>query len=163
MQAETALIRLRIHAVWSGPSLSAFWITGYYRIYHIEPKYMYSDTFTIIVLKFEQVHFYYPLMCVKLGEWVANSVDPDQMLNFAASDLVLHCLFLSIRPNTKGKYDLTLQFYSWVNTVMVMLSQSLILLTLFPSRISSKPALVDILLLVLTTALLESTKGREWP
>ena len=33
-----------------------------------------------------------------------NSVDPDQMLHFAASDLGLHCLLMPTSQNTKGKY-----------------------------------------------------------
>ena len=35
---------------------------------------------------------------------MANSVDPDQMLHSAASDLGLHCLQMSICPNTSGYY-----------------------------------------------------------
>ena len=34
-------------------------------------------------------------MCLKQSELMANSVDPDQMLHSAASDLGLHCL---LRP-----------------------------------------------------------------
>ena len=29
-------------------------------------------------------------MCLKLAEWMANSVDPDEMPHFAASHLGLH-------------------------------------------------------------------------
>ena len=36
--------------------------------------------------------------------WVANSVDPDQMLPAAASDLGLHYLLRPVCPNTKGDY-----------------------------------------------------------
>ena len=35
---------------------------------------------------------------------MANSVDPDQMLYSAASDLGLHCLQRPVCPNTKGYY-----------------------------------------------------------
>ena len=34
----------------------------------------------------------YLLMCLQTAGWVADSVDPDQMLQSAASDLGLHCL-----------------------------------------------------------------------
>ena len=46
---------------------------------------------TILVLKFEHP-FYYLLMCVKTAGGVANSMDPDQMLHSAASNLRLYCL-----------------------------------------------------------------------
>ena len=35
---------------------------------------------------------------------MANSVDPDQMLHSAASDLGLHCLQMPLCPNTYGYY-----------------------------------------------------------
>ena len=35
---------------------------------------------------------------------MANSVDPDQMPHYAASDLGLHCFQRPICPNTKGYY-----------------------------------------------------------
>ena len=38
------------------------------------------------------VHFFLPMNVYKIAEWVANSVDPDQIPRFAASDLCLHCL-----------------------------------------------------------------------
>ena len=40
-------------------------------------------------------------MCVKTAGGVANSVDPDQMPHFAASDLGQHCLLRPVCPNTK--------------------------------------------------------------
>ena len=36
---------------------------------------------------------------------MANSVNPDQRLHFAASDLGLHCLPKTVCPNTKGTYN----------------------------------------------------------
>ena len=48
-----------------------------------------------------------PLYCLwvrKIAEWVANSVDPDQTPRSAASDLGLHCLLISVCPNTYSKY-----------------------------------------------------------
>ena len=39
-------------------------------------------------------------MCLK--QCVANSVDPDQMLHSATSDLGRHCLHRSICPNAKS-------------------------------------------------------------
>ena len=39
----------------------------------------------------------------KTGGYVANSVDPDQMLHSAASDLGLHCLLKHVCLNTPGK------------------------------------------------------------
>ena len=37
---------------------------------------------------------------------MANSVDPDQMLHSAASDLGLHCLQRPICPSTEGNYGI---------------------------------------------------------
>ena len=45
-----------------------------------------------------------PVNMCKIAGWVANRVDPDQMLHSAASDLGLHCLLRPICPNTKSKY-----------------------------------------------------------
>ena len=36
----------------------------------------------------------------KIARWVANSVDPDQMPRFAASDQGLHYLLRPVFPNT---------------------------------------------------------------
>ena len=48
---------------------------------------------TILVLKFEQTHFYYLLTCqLKTASWMANSVDPDQKLQNAASNQGQHFL-----------------------------------------------------------------------
>ena len=38
---------------------------------------------------------------------MANSVDPDQMLQNAASDLGLHCLLRPVCPNMKGYYGIS--------------------------------------------------------
>ena len=50
-------------------------------------------------------------MCKIIPVYMANSVDPDQMLHVAASDLGLHCLQRPICPNTWG-------YYSIVNCLM---------------------------------------------
>ena len=48
------------------------------------------NSLSYIVIKFKQIHFTTSYK-VKIGAWwVANSVDPDQMLHDAASDLGLH-------------------------------------------------------------------------
>ena len=43
------------------------------------------------------------MMCLKT---VANSVDPDQTPQSAASEMGLHCLLRPVCPNTWGKYDI---------------------------------------------------------
>ena len=40
------------------------------------------------------------LMCVKTAGLVANSEDPDQMQQFVAIELSLHCLLRPVCPNT---------------------------------------------------------------
>ena len=54
-------------------------------------------------MKFDRP-FYYLLMCQRCDGGMANSVDPDQTPRFAASDLGLQCLLMSICPNIYGKY-----------------------------------------------------------
>ena len=44
------------------------------------------------------------MMCLQTAGCVANSVDPDQMLQYAAYDRDLHCLFKLVYPNTVRKY-----------------------------------------------------------
>ena len=46
---------------------------------------------------------YYLMLCLKIAGWVANSVDPDEMLHSAASHLGLHCLLRPVCLNTYGK------------------------------------------------------------
>ena len=41
-----------------------------------------------------------PVSECNMAEWVANSIDPDQMLHSAVSDLGLHCLLRSVCLNT---------------------------------------------------------------
>ena len=42
---------------------------------------------------------------------MADSVDPDQMPLFVASDLGLHCLLRPVCPNIKGNYGIQLLHY----------------------------------------------------
>ena len=60
-----------------------------------------TELLTILVLTCQPVHFTAcSIMCLKSAGCVANSVDPDQMLQHAASDLGLHCLLMPVCPNT---------------------------------------------------------------
>ena len=45
-----------------------------------------------------------PMNVYKIAGWVANSVEPDQMPQHAASDLGLHCLLRLVFPNMQSKY-----------------------------------------------------------
>ena len=56
----------------------------------------------ILILKFELIHFILYWSAWKLFKRVPNSVDPDQMPQDVASDLVLHCLLWLVGPNTLG-------------------------------------------------------------
>ena len=42
-------------------------------------------------------------MCLKIAEWVANSVDPDGTPHFVASHAGLHCLLWPVLPDTSSK------------------------------------------------------------
>ena len=46
------------------------------------------------------------MLCLKIAEWVVNSVDPDGTPRFVASHVRLHCLFGPAWLNTSSKvYD----------------------------------------------------------
>ena len=44
------------------------------------------------------------MMCWKTAGWVANSVDPDQMMQSASSDLGPQCLFKAVCHSTLGYF-----------------------------------------------------------
>ena len=59
---------------------------------------------TIHVPKIWTSTIHYPMLCLKIAGWVANSVDPDETPRSAASHLGLYCLLRPVCPNTYGKY-----------------------------------------------------------
>ena len=75
-----------------------------YMVYRIYPKY--SDTLTPyhICSKIWTSTIHYPMLCLKIAGWVANSVDPDETPHSAESHLGLNCLLRPVCPNTYGKY-----------------------------------------------------------
>ena len=70
---------------------------------------LYSDTSTPyhICSKIWTSTIYYPMLCLKIAGWVANSVDPDETPHSAASHLGLYWLLRPVYPNTYGKYGNT--------------------------------------------------------
>ena len=56
---------------------------------------------------------------------MAKSVDPDQILHTAASDLGLHCLQRPICPNTKGYYGIYFSQNIHVSVIVAGLTQDL--------------------------------------
>ena len=85
--------------------------------YHIYPKYSDTSTPYHTWSKIWTSTIYYPVLCLKLAEGVANSVDPDEMPHFVASHLGLHCLLMPVCPNTYGKYRrYVLKFELYFNT-----------------------------------------------
>ena len=72
--------------------------------YRIYPKYLDTSTPYHTCSEIWTRTIYYPTLCVKIAEWGANSVDPDEMPHSVASHLGLHCLLWSVCPNTYGKY-----------------------------------------------------------
>ena len=77
-------------------------MVSYYLSYLIYAKYWDTlSTYNSCLTIFEIVHSSTPLDVSKILLYgMANSVDPDQMLHSAASDLGLHCLQRPICPNT---------------------------------------------------------------
>ena len=82
----------------------------WYKAYYFEVKY--SDTSIPFhnCSKIWTHTIYYPLSCINIAGWVANSVDPDESLHSVASHLALHCLLRPVCPNSYGIYD------KWITT-----------------------------------------------
>ena len=90
--------------------------------YHIHSQYSDTSTLYHTCPTISTSTIYYPMLCLKIAGWVANSVDPD---------LGLHCLLRHVYPNTYGKYDnypvlgihfLTHREYNKVNIALVKVS-----------------------------------------
>ena len=77
--------------------------------YRIYPKYSDTSTPYHICSKMWTSTIHYPMLCLKIAGWVANSVDPDGTPRSAASHLGLYCLLRPVCPNTYGKLDTTKQ------------------------------------------------------
>ena len=75
----------------------------YYRIY---PKYSDTSTPYHICTKIWTSTTHYPMLCLKIAGWMANSVDPDEMPRSAASHLGLYFLLRPVCPNIYGKYGM---------------------------------------------------------
>ena len=74
--------------------------------YRIYPKYSDTSTPYHICSKIWTSTIHYPMLCLKIAGWVANSVDPDETPCSAASHLGLYCLLRPVCPNTYGKYGI---------------------------------------------------------
>ena len=72
--------------------------------YRIYPKYLDTSTPYHICSKIWTSTIHYPMLCLKIAGWVANSVDPDETPRSAASHLGLYCLLRPVCPNIYGKY-----------------------------------------------------------
>ena len=73
-------------------------------IYCIYPKYSDTSTPYHICSKIWTSTIHYPMLCLKIDGWVANSVDQDETPRSAASNLGLYCLLRHICSNIYGKY-----------------------------------------------------------
>ena len=71
-------------------------------VYHIYPKYFDTSTPYRTCYKNLNKSIYYPILCLKVAGWVANSADPDEMPHYVASHLGLHCLLRHVFPFTYG-------------------------------------------------------------
>ena len=78
--------------------------TSQYVYYRIYPKYSDTSTPYHVCSKIWTSTIHYPMLCLKIAGWVANSVDPDETPRSAASHLGLYCLVRPVCPNTYGKY-----------------------------------------------------------
>ena len=82
----------------------------YYRIY---PKYLDTSTSYCKCSKIWTSTIHYPMLCLKIAGWVANSVDPDETPRSVASHLGLNCLLRHVCPNTYGKYGISICFLKY--------------------------------------------------
>ena len=80
------------------------WLLFGETIYHNYPKYLDTSTPYRTYSKIWTSTIYYPMLCLKIAGWVANSVDPEEITHFAASHLGLHCLLRPVCLNTYDKY-----------------------------------------------------------
>ena len=95
---------------WIGYSLRV-WSKLQVTKYRIYPKYSDTSTPYHICSKIWTSTIHYPMLCLKIAGWVANSVDPDETLRSVASHLGLYCLLRPVCPNTYGKYG---TYFSYV-------------------------------------------------
>ena len=83
----------------------------HFKGYRIYPKYSDTSTPYHICSKIWTSTIHYPMLCLKIAGWVANSVDPYETLRSAVSHLGLYCLLRPVCPNTYGKYGNIISFY----------------------------------------------------
>ena len=99
----------------------------WYRIY---PKYSDTSTPYHICSKIWTSTIHYPMLCLKIAGWVANSVDPDKTPRSAVSHLGLYCLLRPVCPNIYGKYgnchNIPYSNFSDICTDQVALNSNLI-------------------------------------
>ena len=90
-------------------------------VYRIYPKYSDISTPYHICSKIWTSTIHYPILCLKIAGWVANSVDPDETPRSAASHLGQNCLLRPVCPNTYGKYG-THSSLSWIKKALILLN-----------------------------------------
>ena len=89
-------------------ALSCSLLSALFLWYRIYPKYSDTSTPYHICSKIWTNTIHYPMLCLKIAGWVANSVDPDETPRSAAYHLGLYCLLRPVCPNTYGKYGIIL-------------------------------------------------------
>ena len=102
-----------------GFSLRAFFVLDKIFMYHIDPKYSDTSTPYHICTKIWTSTIHYPMLCLKIAGWVANSVDPDATPHSAVSHLGLYCLLRPVCPNTYGKYGTIFLAYMGMTAVLL--------------------------------------------
>ena len=95
-----------------------FWLIAMYRIY---PKYSDTSTPYHICYKIWTSTIHYPMLCLKIAGWVANSVDPDETQRSAASHLGLYWMLRHVCPNTYGKYGMSQLFTCFIYIIFLFL------------------------------------------
>ena len=73
-------------------------------VYCIYPKYSDTSAPYHTCSEIWTSTIYYPMLCLKITGWMADSVDSDEMPHSAVSDLGIHCLLRPVCLNTYGKY-----------------------------------------------------------
>ena len=91
--------------------------------YRIYPKYSDTSTPYHICSKIWTSTIHYPVLCLKIAGWVANSVNPDETPHSVASHLGLYCLLRPVCPNIYGKYGI--HFFTSLDEIKVIFTTNI--------------------------------------
>ena len=84
-------------------------------LYRIYPKYSDTSSKPYFCSKNWTSTMYYPMLCLNISGWVANSVNPDEKPRSVASHLGLHCLPWTVWIYTVNTVYINVFVYAGLN------------------------------------------------